>query len=76
MRLRDPEFEAIRDALDGRGTDRPRTAREILHLLDDHDEDLASAHHVATVLGRHAGRTVEVIEDRPYRYRLCDDPSG
>lgn len=76
MRLRDREFEAIRDALDGVGTGRPRTAREVLHLLDDHDGDLSSAHHVATVLGRDAGRTVEVVEDRPYRYRLRDDPSA
>ena len=50
--------------------DEPLTAREILALADE-CEELDSPHRVATVLGRRAERgEVEVIADRPYRYRL------
>ena len=50
--------------------DEPLTAREILALVEG-CEELDSPHRVATVLGRWAERgEVEVIADRPYRYRL------
>ncbi|WP_144923331.1 hypothetical protein [Halorubrum salsamenti] len=50
--------------------DEPLTAREILALAGE-CEELDSPHRVATVLGRWAERgEVEVIADRPYRYRL------
>jgi predicted Zn-ribbon and HTH transcriptional regulator len=50
--------------------DEPLTAREILALVGESDE-IDSPHRVATVLGRWAERgEVEVIADRPYRYRL------
>ncbi|WP_128906418.1 hypothetical protein [Halorubrum amylolyticum] len=50
--------------------DEPLTAREILALAGECDE-IDSPHRVATVLGRWAERgEVEVIADRPYRYRL------
>jgi len=50
--------------------DEPLTAREILALAGE-CEDIDSPHRVATVLGRWAERgEVEVIADRPYRYRL------
>ena len=50
--------------------DEPLTAREILALAGE-CEDIDSPHRVATVLGRRAERgEVEVIADRPYRYRL------
>jgi len=53
----------------------PLTAREILNLLDEHGEEFESPHRIATILGRRAGADVEVIRDRPYRYRLAtDDP--
>ncbi|EMA64811.1 hypothetical protein [Halorubrum kocurii] len=48
----------------------PLTAREILALAGE-CEEIDSPHRVATVLGRWAERgEVEVIADRPYRYRL------
>ncbi|KDS91379.1 hypothetical protein FK85_02750 [Halorubrum saccharovorum] len=50
--------------------DEPLTAREILALAGE-CEDIDSPHRVATVLGRWAERgEVEVIAERPYRYRL------
>ena len=50
--------------------DEPLTAREVLSLAGE-CEDLDSPHRVATVLGRWAERgEVEVITERPYRYRL------
>jgi predicted Zn-ribbon and HTH transcriptional regulator len=50
--------------------DEPLTAREILALAGE-CEEIDSPHRVATVLGRWAERgEVEVIADRPYRYRL------
>lgn len=49
--------------------DEPLTAREILDAIDD--DELDSPHRVATLLGRHADiDDVEVIRDRPYRYRV------
>jgi predicted Zn-ribbon and HTH transcriptional regulator len=71
MRIRRGEFERIRTVLSEADPDEPLTAREILDLLEEHGEEFDSAHRVATVLGREAeiGR-VEVIRDRPYRYRL------
>ncbi|PHQ37736.1 hypothetical protein DJ69_15390 [Halorubrum persicum] len=48
----------------------PLTAREILALAGE-CEEIDSPHRVATVLGRWAERgDIEVIADRPYRYRL------
>lgn len=77
MRLRRGELERIEDALAAADADadEPLTAREILALLEEHGhgEAFGSAHRVATVLGRHAGGAVEVIRDRPYRYRLRGD---
>ena len=71
MRLRQGRFERIRTVLDEADADEPLTAREILDLLDEHGEEFDSAHQVATVLGRHAETgDVEVIRDRPYRYRF------
>lgn len=71
MRARRGEFERIRSVLSEVDPEEPLTAREILDLLDEHGEEFESAHRVATVLGREAeAGAVEVIEDRPYRYRL------
>lgn len=62
------EFERIRGVL--AEADEPLTAREILALLEE-SEEFDSPHRVATVLGRWADRgEVEVIAERPYRYRL------
>ena len=61
------EYVRIRGVL--AEADEPLTAREILALLES--EEIDSPHRVATVLGRWADRgDVEVIADRPYRYRL------
>jgi len=50
--------------------DKPLTTREILALAGK-CEEIDSPHRIATVLGRWAERgEVEVIADRPYRYRL------
>ena len=74
MRLRRGEFGRIRSVVAEADADQPLTAREILDLLDKHGEEFDSAHRVATVLGRRAeAGEVEVIRDRPYRYRL-DEP--
>lgn len=71
MRLRGGEFERIRAVLEDADPDEPLTAREILSLLEEHGEEFDSAHRVATVLGRRAETgDVEVIRDRPYRYRF------
>jgi predicted Zn-ribbon and HTH transcriptional regulator len=73
MRTRHGEFERIRSVLEDADTDEPLTAREILGLLEEHDEDFDSAHRVATVLGRREETgEVEVIRDQPYRYRFVD----
>jgi predicted Zn-ribbon and HTH transcriptional regulator len=72
MGVRHNEFERIRSVLETADAEGPLTAREILELLEDHDEDFESAHRVATVLGRRAQTgEVEVIRDQPYRYRVC-----
>jgi len=69
MAIRHGEFERIRDVLDDADADGPLTAREILELLEEHDEEFDSAHRVATILGRRAQTgDVEVIRDQPYRY--------
>lgn len=71
--LRHGEFERIRAVLREADLDDPLTAREILDVLEDHDEPFESPHEVATVLGRHAERgDVEVIQSHPYRYRFDD----
>lgn len=76
MRLRRGEFDRIRSVLEEADPDEPLTAREILQLLDEHGEEFESAHRVATVLGRRAeSGEIEVIRDRPYRYRVLDDPA-
>lgn len=67
MAARHSEYEVIRRILEE--ADEPMTAKEILERLDDPDID--SAHRVATVLGRRADSgEVDVIRDRPYRYRV------
>ncbi|WP_138007420.1 hypothetical protein [Halalkalirubrum salinum] len=70
MRAQNAEFERLRGVL--AEADEPLTAREIMSLLEEHDEEpFESAHTVATILGRRAQRgEVTVISDRPYRYRL------
>jgi predicted Zn-ribbon and HTH transcriptional regulator len=73
MRIRRGEFERIRSVLSEADAEEPLTAREILHLLEEHDENrgFESAHRVATVLGRRAQvGDVEVIRGQPYRYRV------
>ena len=71
MSVHRSEFERIRSVLEEADADEPLTAREILQVLDDHDEEFDSAHRVATVLGRRAqSGEVEVIRDQPYRYRF------
>lgn len=71
MSIHRSEFERIRSVLNEADADGPLTAREILQVLEAHDEEFESAHRIATVLGRRA-RTgdVEVIQDQPYRYRF------
>ena len=62
------EYERIRGVLSE--ADEPLTAREILSLLDEHEE-FESAHQIATVLGRWAEHgEIEVLQESPYRYRL------
>lgn len=69
MSMHRGEFERIQSVLEEADTEEPLTAREILQLLEEHDEDFESAHRVATVLGRRAETgDVEVIRDQPYRY--------
>jgi predicted Zn-ribbon and HTH transcriptional regulator len=61
-------YDRIRSVL--AEADEPLTAREVLALAGE-CEEIDSPHRVATVLGRWAERgEVEVIADRPYRYRL------
>ncbi len=74
MAIRHGEFERIRSVLAEADTDGPLTAREILELLEDHDEEFDSAHRIATVLGRRAQTgEVEVIRDQPYRYDVTGE---
>jgi predicted Zn-ribbon and HTH transcriptional regulator len=71
MSIHRGEFERIRSVLEEADTEEPLTAREILQLLEKHDEDFESAHRIATVLGRRVQTgEVEVIRDQPYRYRF------
>jgi predicted Zn-ribbon and HTH transcriptional regulator len=73
MRIRHGEFERIRSVLEEADAEGPLTAREILELLSEHDEDFDSAHRVATVLGRRAQTgEVEVIQGQPYQYQFSD----
>jgi hypothetical protein len=73
MRGRRSEFDRIRSVLEEAEAGGPLTAREILALLGEHGEEFESAHRIATVLGRRAeAGDVEVIRDRPYRYRMLD----
>ena len=74
MRSRGGEFERIRSVLVEANAEEPLTAREILEILERHDEEFASAHRVATVLGRQArSGDVEVIREQPYRYRFAEN---
>ena len=73
MRIRRGDYERIRSVLERADPEGPLTAREIVQILEDHDEEFDSAHRVATVLGRRAETgEVEVIRDQPYRYRFAD----
>lgn len=77
MSLGPSEFERIRRALSEADVDEPLTAREIRRALEERGLDVESSHRIATVLGRGARRgDVEVIEGRPYRYRIRDDGDG
>ncbi len=74
MAIRHGEFERIQSVLEDADADGPLTAREILNLLEEHDEEFDSAHRVATVLGRRAQTgEVEVIREQPYRYVLATE---
>ncbi|WP_267640606.1 hypothetical protein [Haloarchaeobius amylolyticus] len=74
MSSRRSEFERIRAVLAEADADEPLSARQIVALLEEHGEDIESAHRVATILGRYAERgEVEVIRDQPYQYRLLDE---
>lgn len=65
------EYEQIKRALEEADVEGPLTAREILDVLDDHDEEFESPHRIATVLGRRAEHgDVTVIRDQPYRYQF------
>lgn len=67
------DFECIRRTVESADVSEPLTAREILELLEATGEDFDSPHRIATILGRHAERgAVEVIESKPYRYRVLD----
>ena len=71
--MRHSEFERIRAVLREADPDEPLTAREILEVLEEHGESFESPHRVATVLGQYADSgAVEIIPDRPYRYRFDD----
>lgn len=73
MSIRRGEFERIRSVLEEAEADEPLTAREILQLLEEHDEEFESVHRIATVLGRRAqAGDVEVIRGQPYRYQFTD----
>jgi len=74
MRGRRSEFDRIRSVLEEAEPGGPLTAREILTLLEEHGEEFESPHRIATVLGRRAETgDIEVIQDRPYRYRVVDE---
>ena len=77
MTGRGGEFDRIRVLLEAVDPGEPLTAREILALLGEHGEEFESAHRIATVLGRRAETgDIEVIRDRPYRYRVLDEHTG
>ncbi|MFD1633138.1 hypothetical protein ACOZ4L_12355 [Haloplanus ruber] len=68
MRPQPTQYDQLRGVLSE--ADEPLTAREILSLLEEHEE-FESAHRVATILGRWAETgEVEVLQGSPYRYRL------
>ena len=68
MRPQSTQYEQLRGVLSE--ADEPLTAREILSLLEEHEE-FESAHRVATILGRWAETgEVEVLQGSPYRYQL------
>ncbi|WP_435068842.1 hypothetical protein [Haloplanus sp. C73] len=68
MRPQSREYEQLRGVLSE--ADEPLTAKEILRLVEEHEE-FESAHRVATILGRWADEgDVEVLQGSPYRYRL------
>lgn len=63
------DYDHIRTVLEE--AEEPLTAREIIEAIDVAEID--SPHRVATVLGRRAERgDVDVIRDRPYRYRVSN----
>lgn len=67
------DFDRIREVLEDVDASEPLTARQIREILSDNGLEIASAHRVATILGRAARRgRIEVIEDQPYRYQLPD----
>lgn len=71
MSIHHGEFERIRAVLEQADAEEPLTAREIMQVLEEHDEEFDSVHRIATVLGRRAQRgEVEVIRDQPYRYQF------
>jgi len=73
MRVGGSEFDRIRSVLEEADAEEPLTAREILELLNEHGEEFESAHRVATVLGRRTDSgDIEVIPERPYRYRVLE----
>ena len=68
MRPQSTQYDQLRGVLSE--ADEPLTAREILSLLEEHEE-FESAHRVATILGRWAETgEVEVLQGSPYRYQL------
>jgi hypothetical protein len=77
MHGRRPEFDRIRSVLEEVDPGEPLTAREILALLEERGEEFESAHRIATVLGRRAETgDINIIRDRPYRYRVLDEHTG
>ncbi|WP_407652203.1 hypothetical protein [Halomicrococcus gelatinilyticus] len=65
------EFERIREVVAEADVDGPLTAKEILTLLEECDEEFESAHEIATILGRQAEYgDVRVIRSSPYQYEL------
>jgi predicted Zn-ribbon and HTH transcriptional regulator len=77
MHGRRPEFDRIRSVLEEVDPGEPLTAREILALLEERGEEFESAHRIATVLGRRAETgDINIIRDRPYRYRVLEEYTG
>lgn len=68
------EREHVREVLTEVDPDEPLTASEIRDVLAEHGVDVESSHRVATMLGRWAeDGGVDVIRERPYRYRFSDE---